>query len=261
MKILTHCPNCHGELVVKKICCPDCGLELSNDFEMSGFDKLKDEEMKFLVAFLKARGNLKSLQEENGISYPTAKKRLEQLLISLGLSKGTEFEKTNIDLTNQEENDMFFAGKKVNEKNEAVRVSEVIRSKLIEENGSALIHTLNGKTHNIYLTKDGNGFFSPALPDDSYKFEIFDMIAGLIEREGGRARKGMARGSNDKVGTKNCNEHTVTGVIALDYYGKEEGESVFDPVFVLAAVMEWAGIVNNCRGYIEFTANYKMMKK
>ena len=32
--------------------------------------------------------------------------------------------------------------------------------------------------------------------------------------------------------------------------------SVFDPVFVLAAILDWAGIVRNERGYLELTADY-----
>ena len=38
---------------------------------------------------------------------------------------------------------------------------------------------------------------------------------------------------------------------------KEHGESVFDPVFVLAAVLDWADIANNERGEIVLTASYK----
>ena len=34
------------------------------------------------------------------------------------------------------------------------------------------------------------------------------------------------------------------------------GDSVYDPVFVLAAVLEWADIAYNGRGYLELTENY-----
>jgi hypothetical protein len=39
--------------------------------------------------------------------------------------------------------------------------------------------------------------------------------------------------------------------IATEYYGKEEGESSFDPLFVIAAILDWAGIARNERGYME----------
>ena len=49
------------------------------------------------------------------------------------------------------------------------------------------------------------------------------------------------------------------GAIALNYAGKKLGDSVFDPVFVLAAVLEWAGIANNERGELVLTQSYRSM--
>lgn len=33
----------------------------------------------------------------------------------------------------------------------------------------------------------------------------------------------------------------------------------FDPVFVLAAVLDWAGIAHNERGYLTLTADYRSL--
>ena len=55
---------------------------MKNDFDLSIFDRLNNDDYEFLIAFLKNKGNLKSLQAEMGISYPFAKKKLE-LLINL----------------------------------------------------------------------------------------------------------------------------------------------------------------------------------
>ncbi len=41
------------------------------------------------------------------------------------------------------------------------------------------------------------------------------------------------------------------GTLAYEYYGKQDGESTLDPVFVLVAVLDWANIARNCRGYIQ----------
>ena len=54
-----------------------------------------------------------------------------------------------------------------------------------------------------------------------------------------------------------CTEDTVVGAIAKNYAGRELGSSVYDPVFVLASVMEWAGIIRNYRGYIELSVEYR----
>ena len=45
--------------------------------------------------------------------------------------------------------------------------------------------------------------------------------------------------------------------LAKEYAGKKEGMSVFDPVFVLSAILDWAGIAHNKRGYLELTAEYR----
>ena len=74
----------------------------------------------------------------------------------------------------------------------------------------------------------------------------------LINRD--RARKGNGR--NYKLGHPECDENTVVGIVAI-YDGKKLGESVYDPVFVLAAVLEWAGIASNERGELVLTQSYR----
>ena len=59
------------------------------------------------------------------------------------------------------------------------------------------------------------------------------------------------------MGESECDETTVVGYIAKNYAGKSYGDSVVDPVFVLAAVLQWAGIANNGRGELSLTASYK----
>ena len=43
----------------------------------------------------------------------------------------------------------------------------------------------------------------------------------------------------------------------MEYYGKSEGESVFDPVFILAGILEWADVAKNGWGFLELTNNYR----
>lgn len=45
------------------------------------------------------------------------------------------------------------------------------------------------------------------------------------------------------------------GTIAL-HRGRTIGESVFDPVFVMAAILEWAGIAKNGRGELILTEEH-----
>ena len=87
--------------------------------------------------------------------------------------------------------------------------------------------------------------------------ELFSSLAlGALAAgpHGGRARKGNGR--NHKLGESGCEKNTVVGTVAL-HRGRRAGDSIFDPVFVLAAVLEWAGIAENGRGELILTAEYK----
>jgi hypothetical protein len=87
-EILGTCPVCAGRLKVTKLACPECGTEISGSFETSRFGRLSDEQMKFLKAFLSSRGNLKEVEKQLGISYPTIRNRLDEVLGALGLESG-----------------------------------------------------------------------------------------------------------------------------------------------------------------------------
>ena len=67
-RLVSQCPVCQQSLKIAALQCPDCGLELRNNFEMSVFDQLSSEQYDFLRTFLKHRGNLKNLQTEMQIS-------------------------------------------------------------------------------------------------------------------------------------------------------------------------------------------------
>ena len=83
--MISKCPCCGEKLHISVLHCSGCGVELKNDFELSKFDALSKEQYTLLLAFLKSRGNLKAVQNELGISYPTAKKKIDALLASLDL--------------------------------------------------------------------------------------------------------------------------------------------------------------------------------
>ena len=53
-----------------------------------------------------------------------------------------------------------------------------------------------------------------------------------------------------------CMEDTIVGCIAK-YKHIAEGAYAYDPVFVLSAILDWAGIAHNKRGYLELTADYR----
>lgn len=246
-KVLSECPSCGAPLKIAVLRCTDCGMELHNDFQLSPFDLLTDEQLRFLISFLRQRGNMSSLQGKMGISYPTAKKKLDDLLIALKL------ENNNSQIKNVEENmDMsnWYVPK------DSSRASDIVKRMLIENDGRAIVHTARGLPCEIKLASDGVSFLSNKLPlNPPYRFEVFDVIVNLLVSQGGRARKGNGR--NSKLGEPDCDDTTVVGTIGYNYAHKKTGTSVFDPVFVLAAILEWAGIANNERGELVLTSAFQ----
>ena len=72
-KVITKCPVCDSKLTVTKLNCKKCGTIVENDFEFSKFAYLPSEQLDFIEIFLKARGNIKDVEKELGISYPTVR--------------------------------------------------------------------------------------------------------------------------------------------------------------------------------------------
>ena len=245
-RLISKCPACHGTLRVSTLQCPDCGMELRNTFDLSPFDRLDKEQFEFLITFLKDRGNLKEVQSDMQISYPTAKKKLDELLAALNLGGGTEkVMPKEIDVSRM---DVDYT---------STLASEIIKAKLKEHGGHVTVYTARGLPCEIYAEADGKTFTSDKLPiSPPYEYDVFNVIVDLLLKQGGRARKGNGR--NYKLGEAGCEENTVVGAIAKSR-GRKVGDSVFDPVFVMAAILEWAGIAENGRGELILTSEYRRL--
>lgn len=249
-KVISECPACGTKLKIASLRCAGCGMELRNDFELSPFDSLNSERTDFLITFLKHRGNMSLVQNELGLSYPAAKKRLDDLLEALNLVDDNQKNQQRV----KEEGTIDMSTWYVQEN--SVKASDIIKRKLMENGGRVMIHTARGLPCEIRAASDGISFVSNKLPcNPPYRYEVFDVIVDLLLSQGGRARKGNGR--NYKLGEPGCDETTVIGAIGYHYAHVEKGKFVYDPVFVLAAVLEWAGIANNERGKLVLTADYR----
>jgi len=83
-EILGVCPVCSGAMHVRELGCRNCEITIHGDFELSPFNALTKEELRFLEIFVRNTGNLKDVQAELGLSYPTVKKTLDNVVRSLG---------------------------------------------------------------------------------------------------------------------------------------------------------------------------------
>lgn len=83
-EVVGACPVCGAELEITEIQCPSCHTKLTGHFDLCKFCKLPREQRSFAETFIKSRGNIREVEKELGISYPTVRSRLEALIRALG---------------------------------------------------------------------------------------------------------------------------------------------------------------------------------
>jgi hypothetical protein len=82
--VISTCPVCSSELAVTRLHCGSCGTTLEGDFSVGRFGRLSRDQLSLLESFLRSRGNLRDMERELGISYPTVRSRVEALVRTLG---------------------------------------------------------------------------------------------------------------------------------------------------------------------------------
>lgn len=89
-KILSACPSCGGELAVRELRCTRCETEIRSWFEPCDFCRLTDEQSTFLRLFVTSRGNLSDVEKRLGVSYPTVRAKLDEVIARLTTSETVE---------------------------------------------------------------------------------------------------------------------------------------------------------------------------
>ncbi len=82
--VLGRCPVCNNKMHVVNLHCNNCNTGVSGEFELDKFSYLSKEEKYFIEVFIKKRGNIKEIEKELGISYPTVRRNLDQVIEALG---------------------------------------------------------------------------------------------------------------------------------------------------------------------------------
>ena len=82
--VIGRCPICHDELSVTRLHCRSCGSSIEGSFNLGPLERLSQEQIRFVEAFIRNRGSLKDLGSELNMSYPTVNSRLNDILIALG---------------------------------------------------------------------------------------------------------------------------------------------------------------------------------
>ena len=96
--VISTCPVCSNELSVTRLHCRSCGTTLEGEFSVGRFGRLTREQLLLLESFLRSRGNLRDMERELSISYPTVRSRVEALVRALGFGPRADSDEAADDL-------------------------------------------------------------------------------------------------------------------------------------------------------------------
>ena len=105
--IISKCPVCGGDLVVTRLHCPACETTIEGSFEPGGsrlqeafspeqlkpllpFSNLSAEQLQFILTFVRCEGRFNRMEEEMGLSYPTLRNRLNEIIRAMGFEPSRE---------------------------------------------------------------------------------------------------------------------------------------------------------------------------
>lgn len=80
----TECPVCHDDLLVTRMVCRNCDTALEGRFTLGPLFQITPEQRHFVEVFVRCEGKISRVQEELGVSYPTVRSRLDDVIRALG---------------------------------------------------------------------------------------------------------------------------------------------------------------------------------
>ncbi|MBG7610553.1 MAG: DUF2089 domain-containing protein [Anaerolineae bacterium] len=89
-KFPANCSFCNGELAVTEFTCQDCRSVTSGQFMTGTFSQLSQEQLAFIEIFIRYEGKLSRMEGELGLSYPTIRNRLHDVIRTLGFEPGSD---------------------------------------------------------------------------------------------------------------------------------------------------------------------------
>ncbi len=76
----SNCPTCGHDLEVRELSCPACATTVRGRWSPGVFGQLTGDQQNFLRIFVKSRGNLSEVERSLGVSYPTVRAKLEEII-------------------------------------------------------------------------------------------------------------------------------------------------------------------------------------
>ena len=86
----TRCPICQSELTVSRLHCSSCDTSIEGNFVSGQFSNLTPEQLEFTFTFVRCEGKINRVEQELGVSYPTIRNRLNEVIRALGYEPGKD---------------------------------------------------------------------------------------------------------------------------------------------------------------------------
>lgn len=89
-KFPTVCPSCAGSLKVQSLHCNECDTTISGEYDVPALLRLKPDELEFVTNFIKCSGSLKQMASDMGLSYPTVRNLLDEVINNIQILEKNE---------------------------------------------------------------------------------------------------------------------------------------------------------------------------
>jgi hypothetical protein len=89
-QLLTTCPVCANELAATRLKCVACDTVIEGSFALGRLGRLSKEQLRFVELLVKNRGNINQVASDMGVSYTTARTRMDEIVTALGYTPPAE---------------------------------------------------------------------------------------------------------------------------------------------------------------------------
>ncbi len=91
-QLISQCPICNSSLEVTRLYCRNCDTTIEGHFVIGALNQITPDQLSFIITFVRNEGKINRVGEELGISYPTVRGRLHDVIRALGFEVGEEEE-------------------------------------------------------------------------------------------------------------------------------------------------------------------------
>ncbi len=85
---MPRCPACGSSLKVTTLGCTACETTIAGSFDLPLLARLSPEDLAFILDFVKCSGSLKVMAQQLGLSYPTVRNLLDDIITRIRNDEG-----------------------------------------------------------------------------------------------------------------------------------------------------------------------------